>query len=49
MRAQPPGPAGVLASFSPRLDYLAVATADGRLKTFDTGERERDERNEEEK
>ena len=37
MRAQP-GAAGVLAAFSPRLDYLAVATADGRLKTFDTGE-----------
>ena len=46
MRAHPPGPAGVLAAFSPRQDYLAIATADGRLKTFDTGERER-ERDEE--
>lgn len=45
MRAHPPGPASVLAAFSPRQDYLAIATADGRLKTFDTGERdmERDE------
>ena len=29
---------GITAGFSPARDFLAVAYADGRLKTFDTGE-----------